>query len=206
MDTLILSNGAQIHKFGAPKLFLIGGIHGEEIAPVLALEGEIERAYTTEMRTDKAPVLENVWVLPCLNMEGREQQNRYYREHNLNSEFKETSYINFMQELVVNILQKYDIGILVDMHEDTDAHNDYIWNTFYNPSFIDNQVSEFCKKLDIGMTYQPEVEFYRGTCGDFGAEQNNINATFTTETMQYAPIEKRVERNKEYIKFFKSLI
>ena len=111
-----------------------------------------------------------------------------------------------MQELIVNILKSNDIGIFVDMHEDVDANCDYIWSTFKNPAHIDNRVREFCKNKDIGMTYQPRVEFYCHTSGDFTEQQDNIQASYTTETMQYAPIEKRIKRNEEYIQFFKSLI
>jgi succinylglutamate desuccinylase len=197
MNITILSNGAQIHKFGLPKLFLMAGVHGEEIAPITALEEEIKQAHT-------AYTLENIWILPCLNVEAREQQNRFYRGINLNGEFKEESNLPFMRELV-GILKQIDIEIFVDMHEDVDAYCDYIWTTFKNPTNIDDEVREFCNKQDVGMTYQPDVEFYRYTSGDFGERQDNIQATYTTETMQYAPIKNRIKRNIEYIEFFKSI-
>lgn len=199
IEIIKLENNAIIYKFGEPKLFIMAGIHGEEMAPIKALQETIDDYKKGNYE------FHNTWVLPCLNIKGYKENNRFYYDANLNGEFKDSTDIYFMYELT-SILKKYNIEIFVDLHEDVDAQADYMWSTFKNDSGIDNKVREFCKQINIGLIYQPPVKFYEGSSGSFAEKLSNIKATYTTETMQYAPINDRIKRNKEYIQFFKSLI
>jgi len=183
-----LSNGAEIHTYGRPHLFLMAGVHGEERAGTMAL--------MTIIRDD----LKDVWILPCLNIQGHTELNRYCGDKNLNEEFKEDTTLNFMQELM-EILRNNKPEIFVDLHEDVCAENDYIWSNFSNEKNMDKKVKNFCKKNGVGLLYQPDIDYYKGSSEQF-ARKIGVPSCYTTETKQYAPFDKRLKRNKDYIKLF----
>jgi len=183
-----LTNGAEIHTYGRPNLFLMSGVHGEERAGVMAL--------TTILKDG----LENVWILPCLNIQGHQELNRYCGDKNLNDEFRKETTLGFMQELM-EILKNNKPKIFVDLHEDVCAESDYIWSHFSNEKNIDKKVRSFCEKKDVGLVYQPDIEYYKGSSEQF-ARKIGIPSCYTTETKQYAPFAKRLKRNKDYIKLF----
>jgi predicted deacylase len=183
-----LSNGARIYDNGRPDVFLMAGIHGEERAPVMAL--------MTIIKDD----LKNVWVLPCLNIQGHKELNRYCGDKNLNGEFKEDTTLDFMQELM-EILHCNKPKVFVDMHEDVCAENDYIWSHFDNEESVENKVRVYCKRNDVGLLYQPNIEYYNG-CSETWARSIGIPNCYTTETKQYAPFDKRLKANKKYIDLF----
>ncbi len=190
-----LSNGARIYTYGKPNLFLLGGVHGEERASAMALMHTL------------SDNLKNVWILPCLNKQGYEELNRLCGKKNLNEEFEEDTTLPFMHELM-NILKENKPKIFVDMHEDVDASNAYIWTHFFNEKKIEKKVRAYCKANDIGLTYQPDVDEYyystKGTSQSF-AHEIGVPSSYTTETMQYAPFDKRLKQNREYINFFLSI-
>ena len=189
---ITLTNGAKIYQYGRPDLFLMSGVHGEERASVMAL--------MTILSND----LKNVWILPCLNIQGHNELNRFCGNKNLNDEFTENTTLDFMQELM-DILKNNKPKIFVDMHEDTEAQNNYIWTHFSNDEYIEDRVRAYCKENDLGLFYQPEVdEYYYSTIGTSQsfAERIGVPNSYTTETMQYAPFNKRLKANKNYIKFF----
>jgi predicted deacylase len=184
-----LSNGAKIYTYGRPKLFLMGGVHGEERAPVMAL--------MTIIKDD----LKDVWILPCLNIQGHRELNRFCGKKNLNGEFKEDTTVDFMQELM-QILKDNVPTTFVDMHEDVESSNDYIWSDFDND---DTKVRNYCKANNLGLFYQPEVdEYYYSTVGTSQsfARKIGVKNCYTTETAQYAPFDERLKANKKFIKLF----
>jgi len=183
-----LSNGAKIYDNGRPDLFLMAGVHGEERAPVMALMA---------MTKDD---LKDVWILPCLNIQGHKELNRFCGDKNLNDEFKEETTLNFMQELI-EILKNNKPKVFVDLHEDVMTENDYIWTHFDNEKKLENKVRAYCKKKNIGLMYQPNIEYYKGS-SEWFARSIGIPSCYTTETKQYAPFDERLKANKEYIKLF----
>jgi len=191
MNKIKLSNGAEIYTYGRPDLFLMAGIHGEERAPVMALMTILNDG------------LENVWVLPCLNIQGHKELNRFCGTKNLNDEFTDETTLDFMQELM-EILRNNKPKIFVDMHEDVCAENDYIWTHFSNDEYIENEVRAYCENNGIGLLYQPTIEYYKGSSERF-AREIGVSNCYTTETRQYAPFSKRLRSNKNYIKFFLEL-
>ncbi len=182
-----LSNGAAIYNNGRCGKFLMGGVHGDERAPVVAL--------TTFIKLD----LEDVWILPCLNMQGHKELNHFCGDKNLNDEFREDTTLVFMQELI-EILKNNKPNLFVDMHEDVEASNDYIWTDFDN-----DDIKEYCKANNLGLFYHPEVDEYydstKGTSQSF-AREIGIKNCYTTETWAYSPLNRRVKRNIEYINYF----
>ena len=186
---ITLSNGAKIYNFGRPKLFLMGGVHGEERAPVMAL--------MTIIKDD----LKDVWVLPCLNIQGHKELNRFCGDKNLNGEFKGDTTIDFMLELM-EILKNNIPDTFVDLHEDVNSSNDYIWSDFDND---DAKVRVYCERHKVGLIYQPDIdEYYYSTVGTSQsfAREIGVKNCYTTETAQYAPFDKRLKANKNYIKLF----
>ena len=185
---ITLSNGANIYDFGRPKLFLMAGVHGEERSPVMAL--------MTIIKDD----LKDVWVMPCLNIQGHKELNRYCGNKNLNGEFKEETTLDFMQELM-ELLKNNVPDMFVDLHEDVSTENDYIWSHFDNEEKMENKVRKYCKENKIGMMYQPDIEYYKG-CSETFARNIGVKSAYTTETKQYAPFDERLKANKNYIKLF----
>jgi len=183
-----LSNGATIYDFGRPKLFLMGGVHGEERAPVMAL--------MTIIKDD----LKDVWILPCLNIQGHKELNRFCGDKNLNEEFNEDTILDFMTELM-DLLRNNKPEVFVDLHEDVCAENDYIWTHFDNEKKLENKVRAYCKENKVGLLYQPHIKYYNGSSEIF-ARSIGIPSCYTTETRQYAPFDKRLKMNKNYIKLF----
>jgi len=192
MKKIKLSNGAIIYAHGEAKRFFMAGVHGEERAPVLALNTILQDN------------LEDVWILPCLNKEGYEGLNRFCNGKNLNAQFKEDTQIEFMKELM-DIVSEEKPKLFVDMHEDSDAKNDYIWTHFNNK--FNNQVEKFCATEDVGLIYQPEVltipqpepNFYKFTSETWARK---FSSAYTTETMQYSNFIRRLQMNKKYFNFF----
>ena len=125
MKKIKLKNDSTIYCYGEPKRFFMGGVHGEERAPVMALN--------TLLRDN----LEDVWILPCLNRKGFEDYNRFHGKYNLNSQFKPDTPFDFMKQLM-DILLNEKPKLFVDMHEDVDSHFDYIWTSFQNSKYRDD--------------------------------------------------------------------
>ena len=158
----------------------MGGVHGDERAPVMALK--------TFIKSD----LEDVWILPCLNMQGYKEFNHFCGDNNLNDEFTKDTTLVFIQELM-EILKNNKPDLFVDMHEDVEASNDYIWTDFDN-----GDINEYCKENNLGLLYQPEIDEYyystKGTSQSF-AREIGIKNCYTTETWAYSPINRRLNRN-----------
>jgi hypothetical protein len=190
---ITLLNGAKILQYGEPRLFIMAGVHGEETAPIIAIKTCLH---------DK---LKDVWFLPCLNIQGYKENNRFCGTKNLNDEFRKDTKLEFMQEFL-EILEKEKPEVFVDMHEDTDAANDYIWGDFDNECTLDGRVRKYCKDNKLGLIYQPEVDAYYystiGTSQSF-AKNIGIKSAYTTETMQYQSYSKRLKQNRNYIDFFR---
>lgn len=192
MKKIKLSNGAIIYAHGKANRFFMAGVHGEERAPVMALN--------TLLRDN----LEDVWILPCLNKKGFEEFNRFHGKYNLNSQFKSDTELPFIKELMY-IIQNESPKLFVDMHEDVDSHYDYIWTSFNNSKYND-EVEDFCKKEDVGLLYcpekwpeQPAMNMYKTAAEDWARK---ICPAFTTETAQYNAFNNRVRMNKKYFEFF----
>jgi len=171
-----LSNGAMIYCFGEPNLFIMAGSHGEEKAPIIALEWLLE----------KKP--KNVWVLPCLNIRGFKDDNRFYNgistrdgvqeTFNLNREYKPKTKLLFMQELQT-IIRENKPEIFIDMHEHIaeESENDFIWSSLDNKDEeTESKLRDFCRQYDVGITYQPIVkelkyssDFFARRCGVLNA-------------------------------------
>ena len=102
----------------------------------------------------------------------------------------------------MEILKKNVPTTFVDMHEDVNSSNDYIWSDFDND---DLKIRNYCKANNLGMIYQPDIdEYYYSTVGTSQsfAREIGVKNCYTTETAQYAPFDKRLKRNKDYIKLF----
>ena len=199
-----LSNGAIIYKFGEPKLFIMAGAHGEEIAPVIALESLIHKK------------LKNVWILPCLNKKGYGDDNRKYSilregksplDYDLNREYKLSTKLPFMKELQ-DLIREYKPEIFVDMHEhiDESMENDFIWSSLANKNGeIESKLREFCCQQRLGIIYQPTTREYK-TSSDFFARRIGVPNAYTTETYKYSSLKKRITINKKFIKFFLKIV
>lgn len=198
-----LSNGSVIYNNGDPRLFIMAGAHGDEKAPVMALELPCFHK------------IKDVWVLPCLNRRGYAGENRFYnveglqQPFDLNREYKAGTKVDFMRELQ-DVIKKYKPEIFVDMHEyfseNEETSNDFIWSEWENKNQeVELKVTNFCKINKIGVTYQPLTREYKYS-GDFFARRVGVLNAYTTETHRYDSIKIRVRRNKMFIKFFISLI
>lgn len=193
MKEIELKNGSVIYCYGEPLRFFLGGVHGEERAPVMALESILKED------------LQDVWILPCLNQKGFAENNRFRGRYNLNSEFKSDTKLEFMLQLM-EIISTAKPKLFVDMHEDVDTYYNYIWTSFDNGDSLNAQVRKFCRKEDIGLLYcpnkwpeSPAMNFYRGTSETWARQ---ICPSFTSETAQYNSIDERISMNKKYFEFF----
>lgn len=183
-----LFNGAEIFTFGKPHLFLMSGVHGEERSGPIALRKLIH--YKKD--------LENVWVLPCLNPLGYTQSNRLCGSYNLNSEWKDTTPVDFIRQLMA-LLEINTPKLFVDIHEDYEQVN-YIWSNHSNPVNIENDVRDFCYKRKVGWIVWPRDKVYEGTSEDW-AVQKGI-AAYTPEAGMYQNFDKRLDMADKFIEFF----
>ena len=194
MNTLKLSNGAVIYQFGKPNAFIMSGVHGEERAGVMALN---------KFLIKHQGKINNTWILPCLNIEGFENQNRLCGTINLADEFREDTDLKFMQELL-SILENNKPHIFVDLHEDCESDADYVWthwdNFNLNPMLEEN-LRDFCRKNSIGLKYWPDSKYYDGT-GEKFARNILIPSAYTTETFLYQNLDVRIKRNLEFAEQF----
>lgn len=182
-----LYNGAEIYTFGKPYLFLMSGVHGEERSGPLALRKLV-----------KSAELNNVWVLPCLNVEGYNGNNRLCGQFNLNSEWKETTQLDFMKQLMA-LLEMNKPKLFVDLHEDYEQVS-YVWSNFNNPTNIEKEVRDFCVKRKVGWIVWPRDKVYEGTSEDW-AQSQNIPA-YTPEVGMYNNFDKRLIMAEKFIEFF----
>ena len=186
-----LYNGAEIYTFGKPHLFIMSGVHGEERSGPLALRKLIH--YNKN--------LENVWVLPCLNLEGFNTNNRYCGTYNLNSEWKDATQVDFVKQLMA-LLEMNKPKLFVDLHEDYEQV-DYVWSNHNNPVNIENEVRDFCIKRKVGWIVWPRDKVYEGTSEDWAA-QKGIPA-YTPEVGMYQNFDKRMVMANKFIEFFVDL-
>ncbi len=186
---ITLVNGAKIYQFGRPKTFLISGVHGEERAGVVAL---------LHLVNDKP---KDVWILPCLNVQGYGELNRFCNGKNLNDEFREDTDIDFMQELM-EIIKNNKPELFVDLHEDISEDVNYIWTHFSNT--INSEVLSFCERKDYMYLCYPNVSYYKNS-SETWARSIGITNCYTTESYQYQPFKKRLKVNKGFIEFFLKL-
>lgn len=177
-----LSNGATIYKFGKPKLFVLAGVHGEEVSPIVTLNQII------------GSDLKDVWILPCLNVKGFKEMTRKDGKYNLNDEFKFDSELTYMSELC-KVLEEIKPDMFVDMHEDCESDVDYIWTHKKNDINLDGQLK------DTGIFVHPGSDFYKGTSETFMRNLGCRNA-FTTEVTTEKPLEERIKKNKLYFNYF----
>jgi len=194
MNTLKLSNGAVIYQFGKPNLFLMGGVHGEEKAPVIALHNFLKKHHGR---------INNTWILPCLNVEGFQNENRLCGEINLADEFKDDTNVKFMQELL-DLINNNKPRLFLDMHEDCESDADYIWTHWDNYSLnpvLDEYVRKYCREKDVGLKYWPDTRYFVGTSETY-MRSILIPGAYTTETYLYQNLKKRVDKNLEFAEQF----
>ena len=194
MNTLKLSNGAVIYQFGKPNLFMMGGVHGEERASVIALN---------KFLIKHQGKINNTWILPCLNVDGFRNENRLCGGVNLADEFKPDTDVKFMQELI-SLLENNKPKLFVDLHEDCMSDVDYIWTHWDNFNFnpiIDEKLRKFCRENDVGLKYWPDTPYYAGTSESY-MRSINIPGCYTTETFLYQNIETRIKKNIEFAEQF----
>ena len=185
---ITLVNGAKIYQYGRPKIFLMSGVHGEERAGVMAL--------LTILKND----LKDVWILPCLNVQGHKELNRFCNGDNLNHEFQGDTTIDFMQELM-EIIKNNKPDLFVDLHEDTEEDCNYIWSNFKNT--MNKEVELYCERNDYGYFCYPDSAYYKYS-SETWARSIGIPNAYTTESYSYQPFQDRLKVNKGFIKFFLS--
>jgi len=203
---LRLSNGVTIHQFGEPRLFIVAGSHGDEKAPVIAIESIL----TKKLKND-------VWIISCLNKQGFADENRFYsgiktrdglqENFNLNREYRARTKLKFMKELQ-DIIKEYKPEIFLDMHEHIaeDTANDFIWSSLDNKNeAVESNLREFCRQHKVGIIYQPLTKEYRDSSDFFARRFGSLNA-YSTETYKYNPIKRRVSMNKKFVRFFLKMI
>ena len=186
---IVLTNGAKIYQYGRPKKFLMSGVHGEERAGVMTLISIIKDN------------LKDVWVLPCLNMQGHKELNRFCNGKNLNDEFREDTTIDFMRELM-EVIRNNKPDLFIDLHEDTEEDCNYIWSNFKNK--MNNEVELFCKRKDYGYFCYPDSGYYKYSSESW-ARSIGIPSAYTTESFQYQPLQDRLKVNKGFVEFFLSM-
>ena len=192
---ITLSNGAQIYNFGKPNLFLMSGVHGEERSGPIALLNLLKR---------NRGKLNNIWILPCLNVKGYEEINRLCNGVNIQDVFYEDSSLDFVNQLI-SILQKNVPFIFVDLHEDCESENNYIWShwdNYTNNPMIEQQIQSFCIKNDYGLTYAPNTKSMSNGTTETFMRDLGVHSAYTCEARMYESINKRIETQENYVKFF----
>ena len=192
---ITLSNGAQIYNFGKPNLFIMSGVHGEERSGPMALFNLLKR---------KKNRLDNIWILPVLNVKGYEELNRLCGGINIQDQFFAESKLDFVNQLV-SIIGNNVPFMFVDLHEDCESEVNYIWShwdNYTNNPMIEMKVQQYCIKNNYGLTYAPDTPKMSVGTTETYMRAIGAHSSYTAEVKMYESINKRVEDQESFIEFF----
>jgi len=195
--------------YEGPTIMIVAGIHGNEKAGIKAAEHLKDNLY---IERGTLIIIPKANILAC-----KENVRSFPQEINLNRVYPGNPQGNSVEKLayeIFNLMKKYDIGLLVDLHESIEFYRKNPKNygqtividsdddcLFELSSFLVEEMNKGI--IEDGNKYQVLVDPIKGSTAYCAHHQFGIPA-LTFETCRKLPLSFRIEEQIEFVKIILS--
>ncbi|MBT4375850.1 DUF2817 domain-containing protein [archaeon] len=180
-------------------ILITAGCHGNEPAPVYAMQ--------KFLKIKQFPRNKRIILIPCINPTGFILDSEYNKEKiNINRDFKKESLSN-EANILKKIIKKYSPKFVVNLHEDPDETNFYIW---VEGESHKRQAKKLIQRLNVSYFKDKDIhgnQVKEGIILNSDKENSfedylikNGIPNFCTETPGEWTIEKRIKINLDILK------